>query len=220
MAEVYGVKPKMFTREWWPYFWMYYKWHTIGIVFAAVCIISFTIGCITKTKYDLIMTYTGGAPWQTGVSEALAEQLSEVITDADGNGQKNVLVEKVVMDNSGTDVSLNYNLQVKVDIELSQEIYNLYLFDEDEMKLMLGREEANLVFAPVSDWAETAVPEDKLYSKDGTAYAVSVEDNAYLKNLGVPTKGLYMLVRNKVNESELCKKSHDGAVAAANLILK
>lgn len=220
MAEVYGVKPKIFTREWWPYFWMYYKWHTIGIVFAAVCIISFTIGCITKTKYDLIMTYAGGTPWQTGVSEALAEQLSEVITDADGNGQKNMLVETVVMDNTGTDVTLNYNLQVKVDIEMSQEIYNLYLFDGDEMKLMLGREEANLVFTPVSDWAEVEVPEDKLYSKDGVAYAVSVEDNAYLKNLGVPTKGLYMLVRNKVNESELCKKSYDGAVAAANAILK
>ena len=220
MAEVYGVKPKMFTREWWPYFWMYYKWHTIGIVFAAVCIISFTVGCITKTQYDLIVTYAGGAPWQTGAGEALEERLSEVITDADGNGQKNVLVEKVVMDSSGTDVALNYNLQVKVDIELSQEIYNLYLFDEDEMKLMLGRDEANLMFTPVSDWAEAAVPEDKLYTKDGTAYAVSMEDNAYLKDIGVPTKGLYMLVRNKVNESELCKKSHDGAVAAANLILK
>ena len=155
-----------------------------------------------------------------GRERGFAEQLSEVITDADGNGQKNVLVEKVVMDNSGTDVSLNYNLQVKVDIELSQEIYNLYLFDEDEMKLMLGREEANLVFKPVSDWAEAAVPEDKLYSKDGVAYAVSVEDNTYLKNLGVPTKGLYMLVRNKVNETELCKKSYEGAVAAANAILK
>lgn len=220
MAEVYGVKPKLFTREWWPYFWMYYKWHTIGIVFAAVCIISFTVGCITKTQYDLIMTYAGGAPWQTGASDALAERLAEVITDADGNGQKNVLVEKIVMDNSGADVMLNYNLQVKVDIELSQEIYNLYLFDEDELKLMLGREEANLVFTPVADWAESAVPEDKLYSKDGVAYAVSVEDNAYLKELGVPTKGLYMLVRNKVNESELCKKSYEGAVAAANLILK
>ena len=59
MAEVYGEKPKKFTKKWWPYFWMYYKWHTISIVAIAVVIISTVMQCVTAEKYDLILTYLG-----------------------------------------------------------------------------------------------------------------------------------------------------------------
>ena len=38
MAEKYGVVPKRFTREWWDYFWMYYKWHTIAIAFVIIAV--------------------------------------------------------------------------------------------------------------------------------------------------------------------------------------
>lgn len=223
MAEVYGVKPKKFTRQWWPYFWMYYKWHTIGIVFAAVCIITFVIQCATKPKYDLGLTYAGSTAWPNGATNALSEALSEYIEDADSNNQKNVLVETIVMDSSGTDAQLNYDLQVKVDILTGEDIYNLYLFDAEEAELMLGRgdgEDAPIIFMPVSEWAEKEFPEDRLLMQNGVAYAVSVEDNAFLESFGIPTKGLYILVRNQKGSSDMCVKSHEGAVAAANKILE
>lgn len=220
MAEVYGEKPKIFTRGWWPYFWMYYKWHTLGILFVAVLVIVFGAQCINKTKYDLIVTYAGGAGWTNGAAEKLASELSEAVVDIDGNGEKNVLVETIILDSTGADAQMTYDMQLKIDIEMSQEEYNLYLLDAAETELMIGREEANLVFSPVSDWAEGEYPEEQLYIKDGTAYAVSVEGNEYLENLGIPTKGIYMLVRSRDGGSEAAVKSREGAVAAANLILK
>ena len=221
MAEVYGVKPKRFTREWWPYFWMYYKWHTIGIVAGAACIISFVVQCATKPKYDLALLFAGGKSWKTGAADTLKGALSDGIEDADGNGQKNLLIETVVMDRSGTDLQLNYDLQVKVDIMTGEDIYNLYMFDADEAELMLGRgEDAPLIFMPVSEWAEKEYSEDRLLMRGGVAYGVSVEDNELLESCGVPTKGLYLLVRNPKGDSELSVKSNKGAVTAANKILE
>ena len=223
MAEVYGVKPKKFTREWWPYFWMYYKWHTIGIVAAAACIISFVVQCATKPKYDLALTFAGGAAWKSGAADALRDALSENIEDADGNGQKNLLIETVVMDRSGTDVQMNYDLQVKVDIMTGEDIYNLYMFDAEEAELMLGRsdgESAPLLFMPVAEWAEKEYDEDRLLIRDGVAYGVSVEDSELLKSCGVTTKGLYILVRNPKDGNELSAISNKSAVKVANKILE
>ena len=223
MAEVYGVKPKRFTREWWPYFWMYYKWHTIGIVAAAACIISFAVQCATKPKYDLALTFAGGNAWKSGATDALRDALSESIEDADGNGQKNLLIETVIMDRSGTDLQLNYDLQVKVDIMTGEDIYNLYMFDAEEAELMLGRnngEDAPLLFMPVSEWAEKEYDEEHLFIRDGVAYGVSAEGSELLESCGVTTDGLYIFVRNPKGKSELGAISNKSAVTVANKILE
>ena len=38
MAEKYGTIPKRFTPEWWEYFWMYYKVHTIAITLVILAV--------------------------------------------------------------------------------------------------------------------------------------------------------------------------------------
>ena len=53
MAEKYGVKPKIFTKEWWPYFWKYYKWHTIAILFVGGLAITWIVQCSRNVEPDL-----------------------------------------------------------------------------------------------------------------------------------------------------------------------
>lgn len=59
MAEFYGEKPKRFSREWWPYFWLYYKWHTIGIAVALLIITTTVVDIINRERYDLEIVYLG-----------------------------------------------------------------------------------------------------------------------------------------------------------------
>ena len=65
MAEVYGVKPKKFTKEWWPYYWMYYKWHTIIIGFFSITTIISAVQCAMKEHYDLNVVYAGSGYYES-----------------------------------------------------------------------------------------------------------------------------------------------------------
>ena len=65
MAEKYGVKPKIFTKEWWPYFWMYYKWHTIAILFVGVLAITWIVQCSRNVEPDLGIVCCGSMLYES-----------------------------------------------------------------------------------------------------------------------------------------------------------
>lgn len=220
MAEHYGVKPKIFTREWWPYYWMYYKWHTIIIGFFAVCTVSFIVQCATKIKYDLNVVYAGEYYFDSEITGKLAEEIAKVSLDADGNGEVNVFVEQLNFSKSNAQAELNYTLQVKHDVEMTQETYMLYIYDKDQAELMLGREGASDLYSAVSDWTDLNIDEDRLLrTDDGTARAVSLEGNEFLEGIGMDASDLYIAVRNIGQDKAAEKKAHESAVNAANLIL-
>lgn len=59
MAEKYGTIPKRFTKDWWSYFWDYYKVHTLVTVGIIAAIIITIIQVRSTPKYDLYVTYVG-----------------------------------------------------------------------------------------------------------------------------------------------------------------
>ena len=96
MAEVYGEKPKKFTREWWPYFWMYYRWHTIIVV---VAIIGIAIGVYqkaTEVKYDLDIVYRSQSLYigENGEKE-LIDTLVPFMEDATGDGEVHLFFNQI-----------------------------------------------------------------------------------------------------------------------------
>ena len=51
--EKYGTIPPKFTKEWWEYFWDYYKVHTICTVAAIVIIVSTIVQCANSPEYEV-----------------------------------------------------------------------------------------------------------------------------------------------------------------------
>ena len=91
MAEKYGTIPKKITKEWWEYFWTYYKWHII-IPFAIILMIVSTIySQINAEKFDVILTYAGKMNYSQEMTEKLEKELSPLCSDVDGNGKKSLL---------------------------------------------------------------------------------------------------------------------------------
>lgn len=218
MAEVYGVKPKRFTKEWWPYFWMYYKAQTIGIAIALLMIVVTVYQCATKEKYDVNVNYLGSAMFDMDMVAGLENALEPFIEDVDGNGKNRVFFQQL---NLGGDAEVNYAMQMKHDLELSNETSYLYIYDEEEAKLMLDRENADDLYLEVSEWATQDIPEERLLrSESGKALAVLVDGSEFLAGVGIKTHGMYMAIKKNYSEDEVNKSAQRSAVAMADAILK
>ena len=220
MAEVYGVKPKKFTKEWWPYYWMYYKWHTIIIGFIVICTISFVVECARKEHYDLNVVYAGSGYYASGITDALADKLNEAAVDADGNGEVKVCVEQINFTKNGTKSEVDYNMQVKHDLEMSLDTYKLYLYDKAEAELMLSRESTGFMYTAVEDWAKTMPGDDMLlYGSDGVAYMVNLKDSGVLGDIDMDASDLYVAVCYTESDKELAQNAHKGAISCANMLV-
>ncbi len=221
MAEVYGVKPKKFTKEWWPYYWMYYKWQTIGVLIAALMIIVTVVQCATKEKFDLVINYAGTGYIPPEVLSQMEAELEPSIIDCDGNGEKNIFVQEFNFQNKPGSEESDYAMQTKHDVELSNDNSYLYIYDKDELELMLDREFASDTYTEVHEWAGEDIDDGRLaYSDDGVACAVSVDGSELFHKLGIRSENMYIAVKRKNSDEGLNKSAYESAVKAAKIILK
>lgn len=226
MAEHYGVVPKRFTKEWWPYYWMYYKWQTMGAAFVLVLITVTLVQCATKEEYDVIVNYIGETYFEPETVEGIESALEPLIEDVDGNGENNVFFQQLTLTNTAGSEEIDYTIQVKHDVEMTNNTSYLYMYDKAEAELMLGRESADDVYLPVGDWCDTIDVEAAdgsdavLYSGSGTPLAVLAEESAFLKDAGMDTTGLYITVKKNYSDEEINLAAYRSAVVMANAILK
>lgn len=213
MAEVYGEKPKKFTKEWWPYFWLYYKWHTVAVLFVMMLVAIGISDCARKEKYDLRLTYLGRTYYDIQLWDETEKLLEEDIKDADGNGEKNIGMTDLVIAEGNEYGEQNYASYLKHDISFSEDLSYVYIYDSKELERALTDGVAAGCYAKASDWLNTDVPEDKLIYTDGTAYAVSLRDSKVLKKVGVNCEELYVLLRTDATAQE-------NAVITANNLIK
>ncbi len=226
MAEHYGVVPKRFTKEWWPYYWMYYKWQTIGVVFALAAIVITLVQCATKENYDAIVNYIGETYFEPETVEGLEAALEPLIEDVDGNGENNVFFQQLTLSNASGSEEIDYTLQVKHDLELSDETSYLFMYDKKEAELMLERESADDVYLPLDEWCGTTdlkAASDGgrvLYSQSGAPLAILAEGSGLLESVGMDTEDLYITVRKNYSDEESNLAAYRSAAAMANAILK
>lgn len=227
MAEVYGVKPKKFTKEWWPYYWMYYKWHTIGVLFVIVSILVTVYQCTHREKFDLTVTYgaTANIPQQT--ADELEEVFSAMAEDSDGDGNPNVFLEQLNFSNAPGMAETDQALQTKLDVGMTQDDTMLYIFDTDELAIMLNREQSGETYVNVQEWlgdeefAKLAAEEGKIvYNQDEIPLAVSIADSSIMKEHNINSENMYVLVRMNYKDTEVSQSAQRSAVVIAKELLK
>ena len=115
--EVYGVKPKKFTKEWWGYFWYYYKWHTAGVLFAMFLIVTTLVQCVTQTKYDLQVDYITENYIISEQEEKLTQIIEANIDDVTQNGKAEAFLMTFNMAENN-DPQMTQALTTKLFVEL------------------------------------------------------------------------------------------------------
>ncbi len=186
--EVYGVKPKRFTKEWWGYFWDYYKWHTIAVLGAALVIGYSAVQCATATKYDLQVDYISEQPILVEQQTALTELIKANIDDVHNNDSIDafVLALNVV---ETKDTQMNQALQSKVMLEQAFSESFAFILSKKFSDYYAQSE----IFEENTLWAGE--------KSDGGFY-VSLENCSTLAEMGMDTSNLYVAVR-KLRKDEM-----------------
>lgn len=221
MAERYGVPPKRFTKEWWPHYWMYYKWHTIAVVAAAVMIITTAVQCATRERYDMNVTYTGSIYFPDESITLLETEMEKYIDDIDGNGETNVFMQSLVISNQKETAEMDYAMMTKHDLELASETAYLYLYDRSKAEQMLSRDDSADVYLPVEEWYDGDLSDKEcVQNAGGINGAISLAQSTVLKNIGIDASDLYVAVRVNYSDEEINALSQKNAIKLAKELLK
>lgn len=193
--EVYGTKPKRFTREWWEYFWDYYKWHTAAVIFILVVLITSVTECAHRINYDLQIDYISEHKISGDTVTNLTALIEENIDDVTENEKKQAFVTVLDMgDNS--DPQYTQAMFAKYSVEIGYTDSFVFLVSKKYADSLIDAE----IFEECENW--TAAPSYK-------GYCVSLEDCSALKEIGMDTSDLYVGViklREREKASVISKK--------------
>lgn len=220
MAEVYGVKPKKFTKEWWPYFWMYYKWHTVIAVIAVFGIALGIYQKATEIKYDLNLTYMAQniVIGKNGEQE-LIKALEPKMSDANGDGEAHLYINQINITGDEAQAYLDVDLRTKHDMEFGNEFSYLYIYDTNEFELIDGSSNLDEAYIDVSEWAGD-IGEKAVLSGDGGTYGVSLKDSQIMKQCGIDSDDLYVFIKNDSIDKAKNKIAEENAIILAKELIK
>ena len=219
MAEVYGVKPKKFTKEWWPYFWLYYKWHTIVIVLAVIAIIYTIVEMSTQTKYDLKMIYYGYACCDDTAWQDLKAELEPGINDIDDNSEKNIDMFPLTLSTDDSMPQIDSATYVKYTTSYSEDLSQLYIFDKTQMDIIQNDKSLADAYETVDKWVKTDLSDDRVIKSDGRPIAVSLKGSAVLEKSNIPSEDLYVALKSREAQGQN-EAAFENAIITANNLIK
>lgn len=222
MAEKYGTVPPKFTRAWWEYFWMYYKWHTIAAAFIILLIIITTYQNLTAPEYDLTVTYAGEVLFSEEMSQKIEEELSPLCKDVDENGENSVAFSPLHISLDATDAEYTMAMNTKLQLALAEDETYLFILDKENAMRYQGEDATDCVFAPLDNWLTAEVSKDSLFSAHGKGYGVAVSECKVFSDLGIDLKDHYVFMRYYPRKDQIKKQlaGYEAAVELANAILK
>ena len=219
--EYYGEKPKRFTKKWWQYFWDYYKWHTIAIVFVIVCVVVTVIEVKTQEKYDGSLVTVGRVVLIDELSDKLEKNIEEAIDDIDQNGEKSILIERLMFSDDDEDVQYSAAMKMKYELKLQTDESFAFIIDKTQLERSLKNSETQGCFATVSEWLTEDVTQEDLFEYNGKAYAVNLQNSKILKDLGLNGQDVYAVLRyNYKPDDEQLNKEFENAKKILNALSK
>lgn len=86
MKSFNDLKP--FSKEWFENYWMYYKWHTLSVLFVLVIAITSIVDIVTKVKPDINISIATEYSVADDQIELLKKSIEGIISDINNDGKK------------------------------------------------------------------------------------------------------------------------------------
>ncbi len=205
--EVYGVKPKKFTKAWWEYFWYYYKWHTVCGLVAACLIGTSCVQCATQTKYDLQVDFIAERNLAEENSVAIRSMAEGIVDDVTGNGKNDVFILTLDM-SENSDPQIMQAMQTKMTLEMGYSEGYTFIMSKKYADIMVE----NDALERADVWA----------GEDVEGYAISLAESRVLNEIGLDTADLYVGVvkmkDDKKDDDKECAKYNNGVKFAQYLL--
>ena len=176
--EVYGTKPKRFTKEWWEYFWDYYKLHTIATILVLTAVISTLVECAHRKDYDLQLDFISENPITTDAASKLTSLLENNIADVTENGKTEAFVTYIDM-GEHSDPQYTQAMYTKFSVEIGY---------TESFVFLLSKKYADTV----SEAGALEEAKNWCSAESYNGYCVSLSGCEYLEDLGIDTTDLYV----------------------------
>lgn len=221
--EKYGVVPPKFTKEWWPYFWEYYKVHTIATVAAVALIGTSVVQCVNQPKYDLNMTYVNPALINEEMQNSFTANISESIDEITDDEEKLTFIQTLPLASVEVEDEQAYAMLTKLSLELQAGESFLFVVNEEFANHLSNTEGYTGCFLNLADAGLDINEEDMYKANDGNTYAIKLPESNTLSNSGIYTKNLYIMVKNlyeREQEDEKLSKMYDNSLKALQTIIQ
>ena len=220
MAEKYGTIPKRFTKEWWSYFWEYYKIHTI-VTIVLVAALSVTVyEKVTAPKYDLTLGYVGSQTIDIEKEDEIIKAFTDLTPDVNGNGESLLDLYNLSfsLDNQMDEFTMAMHNKMQLAIAV-EEIY-VYIIDEAHLMGYAGTKIEDCPFVELSTWLKRDLKYNR-YSVEGKEIAISLAGNRYLETLGINSEDKYLCMRYYPRDDQKEQlEGYKAAIELANNILE
>lgn len=167
------------------YIWDYYKLHIISVIIVIAVIASFIHGQLTRIDYVVNVTMIGNA-----VSESKKEELERKYTSLvikEGEKRKQALIDVIATDKS----ELSYEMMQKFVVRIAAGEIDAVILDKGFFDSFVKQD----MFIPLENISEINLSDIKQSKIEASGsdnnkavYAISVEGNKELEDIGFDTK--------------------------------
>lgn len=221
MAEKYGTIPKRFTKAWWEYFWLYYKWYVIIPALIIIAIASTVYSNITAPKYDVTLTYAGKNVFSESAAKKLTSALSPLCEDIDSNGEKALSFVQLQISNDSVDPQYAMAMNTKLQLAFAEDATYIFILDKENAMRYVGEKDDDCVYAPLDNWLSAEISEDDIFSAHGKGYGVNLSEYKLFKDVGMDLTDHYLFIRYYPRKDQIEKQldGYNAAIKLANSLL-
>lgn len=171
----------------------YYKWHLFFLLLIIVCLGFIFINMASKTEPDLVVGYLGINYVNVQTFNDNKSEIELLLRDANDDGEKISTIYAYAVD-------LESDLHDTFADMIDSDDYDIYITTKAALKKVKDKS----VFVAADEYVTLTGKEiDTLKDKSGRTYAVSLEDNDYVKKMGIlNTTDLYIAVAQSQDEKD------------------
>ncbi len=217
MAEIYGEKPKKFSKKWFEYIWNYYKWFIIAAV-AVIVLACITVYQIRKTpEYDITLTVAGDYLYGDEEVMKIEELINGICDDINGDGKVTSDVYQLTYIG---DEAVDSAYDTRFTLQLQEKDMLLYLMDKERFDRIIAQSFGDELFTPLSEWYDGNAEAENIYYSEGKAYGVKVSSGQIFSENGINDGDLYIAVRKNYRSPEKTQDLYENCKKIANILCK
>lgn len=171
----------------------YYKWHLIFLLLVLICLGFMLLNMTSTTEPDLVIGYIGMNYVNVQTFNDNKAEIELLLRDSNDDGERLTSMYAYAVD-------LENDLHDTFAEMIDADNYDIYITTKSALK----KAEDKSVFVTASEYVNLSGKDiDTLKDKSGRVYAVSLEDNEYLKKMGIMnTADLYIAVAQSESDKE------------------
>ena len=220
MAEVYGEKPKKFTKKWWSYFWCYYKWWVIVPVFLIVIAIGLTIHMLNMKKFDLTLTYAGPHYFPGNYTKEISAEYSKLCPDVNKDKKNKLNFANSTIPLEGRDFEYMGALMESLKFSIEEDEKYVFIIHKNFAGRFTAQTPRDSRYTLLEDWLTVDIGDKETFCDEGgNAYGVSLAGSKIFEKWDCDLTDHYLFISKEPSDkSEL--GAYRAAIEFANKLLE